>query len=85
MLYLEEGSNKWVDALCIPKDAPNKAGAEAFINFLCNPENAKENVDYIGYSTPNTAAYDMLDEKTKNNPAAYPSDETLSKCVLFTN
>ena len=81
----EEGSNKWVDALCIPKDAPNKAGAEAFINFLCDPENAKENVDYIGYSTPNTAAYDMLDEETKNNPAAYPSDETLSKCVLFTN
>ena len=27
----------------------------------------------------------MLDEETKNNPAAYPSDETLSKCVLFTN
>ena len=81
----EEGSNKWVDALCIPKDAPNKAGAEAFINFLCDPENAKENVDYIGYSTPNTAAYDLLDEETKNNPAAYPSEETLSKCVLFTD
>ena len=81
----EEGSNKWVDALCIPKDAPNKAAAEAFINFLCDPENAKENVDYIGYSTPNTAAYNLLDEDTKNNPAAYPSEETLSKCVLFTN
>ena len=81
----EEGSNKWVDALCIPKDAPNKAGAEAFINFLCDPENAKENVDYIGYSTPNTAAYDLLDDETKNNPAAYPSDSILDKCVLFTN
>ena len=84
MLYQKKVSNKWVDAICIPKDA-NKDGAEAFINFLCDPENAKENVDYIGYSTPNTAAYDMLDEETKNNPAAYPSDETLSKCVLFTN
>ena len=81
----EEGSNKWVDALCIPKDAPNKAGAEAFNNFLCDPENAKENVDYIGYSTPNTAAYDLLDDETKNNPAAYPSDSILDKCVLFTN
>ena len=81
----EEGSNKWVDALCIPKDAPNKAAAEAFINFLCDPENAKENVDYIGYSTPNSAAYDLLDEETKNNPAAYPSEETLSKSVIFTN
>lgn len=81
----KEGSNKWVDALCIPTGAKNKAQAEAFINFLCDPENAKENVDYIGYSTPNTAAYDLLDEDTKNNPAAYPSEETLSKCVLFTN
>ena len=79
----KEGSNKWVDALCIPTGAKNKAQAEAFINFLCDPENAKENVDYIGYSTPNTAAYDLLDEETKNNPAAYPSDETLSKCTLF--
>lgn len=79
----EEGSNKWVDALVIPKDAPNKAGAEAFINFLCDPQNAKENVDYIGYSTPNKAAFDLLDDETKNNPAAYPSDEVLDKCVLF--
>ena len=79
----KEGSNKWVDALCIPTGSKNKAQAEAFINFLCDPENAKENVDYIGYSTPNTAAYELLDKDTKNNAAAYPSDETLSKCTLF--
>ena len=79
----EEGSNKWVDALVIPKDAPNKAGAEAFINFLCDPENAKANVEYIEYSTPNEAAFDLLDDESKNNSAAYPSDEILDKCVLF--
>lgn len=81
----QEGSNRWVDAMAIPKNAPNKAGAEAFINFLCDPENAKTNVEYIEYSTPNTAAYDMLDEETKNNPAAYPSKEVLAKCELFVN
>ena len=53
----KEGSNKWVDALCIPTGSKNKAQAEAFINFLCDPENAKENVDYIGYSTPNVGAF----------------------------
>ena len=79
----EQGSNKWVDALVIPKDAPNKAGAEAFINFLCDPENAKANVEYIEYSTPNEAAFDLLDDESKNNSAAYPSDEILDKCVLF--
>lgn len=44
----EEGSNKWVDALCIPKDAPNKAGVKHFSTSSCDPENSKENVDYIG-------------------------------------
>ena len=79
----KEGSNKWVDALCIPAGAKNKEAAEKFINFLCDPQIAKQNVDYIGYSTPNTAAFDLLDEETKNNPAAYPSKEVLDKCTLF--
>ena len=79
----EEGSNKWVDALCIPAGSKNKEAAEKFINFLCDPQIAKQNVDYIGYSTPNTAAFDLLDEETKNNPAAYPSKEVLDKCTLF--
>ena len=81
----EEGSNKWFDALAIPKGAPNKSGAEEFINFLCDPDNALANVEYIQYSTPNTAAYEMLDEETKNNPAAYPSEEVLSRCEIFSN
>ena len=77
-----EGTNKWFDAMVIPKSATNKEGAEAFINFLCDPENAKQNVDYIGYNTPNTAAYEMLDEKAK---ATYPSDEILDKAEIFKN
>lgn len=81
----EEGSNRWVDALVIPKDAPNKAGAEAFINFLCDPQNAKANVDYIGYSTPNEGAYELLSDEIKENPAAYPPEEVLDRCTLFVN
>lgn len=81
----EEGSNKWFDALAIPKGAPNKSGAEAFINFLCDPDNALTNVEYIQYSTPNTAAYEMLSDEAKENPAAYPSKEILDKCEVFKN
>lgn len=81
----EEGSNRWVDAMAIPKGAPNKAGAEAFINFLCNPENAKINVEYIEYSTPNYGAYELLDDEIKNNPAAYPPEEVLDKCTIFSD
>ncbi|GAB6169729.1 spermidine/putrescine ABC transporter substrate-binding protein [Clostridium carnis] len=81
----KEGSNKWFDAMVIPKDAPNKDGAEKFIDFLTDAENAKENVEYIGYSTPNTAALDLLDDEVKNNKGAYPSKEVLDKCEVFTD
>lgn len=79
----EEGSNKWFDAIAIPKGAPNKAGAEAFINFLCDPENAKTNIEYIEYSTPNKGAFELLDSEIKNNQAAYPSEEVLARCEVF--
>lgn len=79
----EEGSNKWFDTMAIPKGAPNKSGAEAFINFLTDPENAVENVDYIGYSTPNKSAFELLDEEVKNNETAYPSDAILDNSEIF--
>lgn len=76
----EEGSNKWFDAMVIPKGAPNKEGAEAFINFLTDPENSLQNVDYIQYYTPNWKTYEMLDDEVKES---YPTDEILDKCEVF--
>lgn len=76
----QEGSNKWFDAMVIPKDAPNKEGAEAFINFLTDPENSLQNVEYIEYYTPNSATFEMLDEEVQES---YPSDETLDNCEVF--
>lgn len=57
----KEGSNIWVDGMCIPKGSQNKACAEAFINFMCREDIAKMNVDYIYYSTPIQAVADNLD------------------------
>ena len=71
--------------MCIPKNSKNKALAEAFINFMLKPEVAKANAEYLGYSTPNQAAYELLDEDIKNNELIYPSDEYLSKCYTFSN
>ena len=76
----EEGSNKWFDAMVIPKGSKNKENAEKLINFLTDPENSKQNVDYIGYSTPNKATYEMLDDETKKS---YPSEDVLNKCEIF--
>lgn len=79
----KEGSNIWFDVMVIPKGAKHKTEAELFINFLSDPENAKENVEYIGYATPNTAAYELLDEETQSDETVYPPDEILDKCEIY--
>ena len=56
----EEGSNIWYDAWVIPKYAKNKLAAEMYIDFLCIPENATRNMDYIGY-TSSTASGDVVE------------------------
>lgn len=81
----EEGSNFFVDAMCIPTCCQNKDNAELFINFMCDPEIALANTEYIGYATPNQAAFDMLDEETKNCELIYPSQDYLDKCYIFAN
>ena len=79
----QEGFNIFIDAMCIPKGCQNKEGAEAFINFLCRPDISAANLDYIGYSTPETAAKEYLDEEIVNDPVAYPDDETLARSESF--
>jgi spermidine/putrescine transport system substrate-binding protein len=83
--YPKEGTNIFVDSMCIPKDAKNKEAAEKFINFMCKAEIAAANSEFIGYSTPNQAAYDLLDDETKNNPITYPSKEILDNTEVFLN
>lgn len=79
----KEGFNIFIDAMCIPKGCRNKAGAEAFINFLCDPEISAANLDYIGYSTPISAAKEYLDEEVTSSPVSYPDDETLARSESF--
>lgn len=45
----QTGSTVWFDGWVIPKYAKNPKAASYFINFLCMPENAIRNMDYIGY------------------------------------
>ena len=81
--FPDEGFNVFIDAMCIPKGCQNKAGAEAFINFLCRPDISGQNLDYIGYSTPISAAKEYMDEEIASSDVAYPSEETLSNGQSF--
>lgn len=69
----KEGTNVWIDSWVIPKNAPNKENAEAFINFMCRADIALMNFEYITYSTPNTAAQALIeDEDIRNSKIAFP-------------
>ena len=78
-----QGFNLFIDAMCIPSCCQNKEAAETFINFLCEPEIAGGNMDWIGYGTPESAAKEFIDPEMTSSTVAYPSDEVLSKGTSF--
>ncbi len=78
-----QGFNFFIDAMCIPSCAQNKEAAETFINFLCDPEIAGGNMDWIGYGTPESAAKEYMDPDMVNSEIAYPPQEVLGKGTTF--
>ena len=81
----EEGSNLFIDCMCIPTCCQNKENAELFINFMCDPEIAAANADYICYGTPNKAALELMDDDYKESELCNPPQEYIDKCYTFTN
>ncbi len=53
--YPAEGTNLYVDAMCIPKTSQNKEIAEAYIDFMLTEEAAVANAEYTYYASPNNA------------------------------
>ena len=91
----DEGSNWFVDAMCVLKNAENKEEAEAWINFIASTEANLKNMDYIWYASPNTEALahypdyyeaeyeEELDAEIFDIMAA--PDEVLERCTLYKN
>lgn len=80
-----EGSNLWFDNMVIPKTSKNIEGAHAFINFMLRPEVAAQNADYVGYSTPNAKAMELLDEEVVNDERFYPPMEMRESLEVYKN
>ncbi len=78
-----EGSNVWVDCMCIPKGTQNKEAAEMFINFLCRPDIARMNMDEIWYSSPVQQVMDGLSEDEAESLALNPTQEIIDRCEYF--
>ena len=73
----EEGTNVWFDGWVIPYNAKHKENAEKWMNFLCRPDIAAKNFEYITYPTPNTGALALLDKSYTENKAVFPDMEKL--------
>ena len=80
----KEGSNLWIDSWVIPKGAKNKENAEKFLNFLCKPEIAKMNFDYITYSIPNEEGRKLIEDASqRDSKIAFPDWDSLTNCETF--
>lgn len=74
----KSGTNLFIDAMCIPTTARQKEAAEMYINFMCEPDIAYSNIDFICYSTPHKAAFEMLDEDVQNSHVSYPDQDFIA-------
>jgi spermidine/putrescine transport system substrate-binding protein len=79
-----EGTYFSTDVIGIPVDAPNKALAEVFIDYILDPHVGADISNYTTYASPNQAAIDqkLISEATLTNPSIYPPNEVKAK--LFT-
>lgn len=69
----KEGTNIWIDSWVIPRSAENQENAQKFIDFMCRPDIALLNFEYITYSTPNDAARALIeDDAIRNSRIAFP-------------
>ncbi|MFN3965288.1 MAG: polyamine ABC transporter substrate-binding protein [Silanimonas lenta] len=76
-----EGAIRWFDVMAIPADAPNKAEAHAFIDFLLRPDVIAPISEFVSYASANLPAKDLVDPGLRADPAVYPPEEVMGKLV----
>lgn len=81
----KEGSNLWFDNMIIPSTSTNVEGAHAFINFMLDAEVSAQNADYVGYSTPNAAAIELMDPEVVGDERFYPPEEIRDRLEVYEN
>lgn len=81
----DEGTNLWFDNMVIPTTAKNVEGAHLFMNFMLDPENAAQNTEYVGYSTPNKKALEYLPDEIIGDVRFYPGPDITDKFELYEN
>lgn len=81
--YPKEGTNIFIDSICIPKSCKNYDAALMYINFLLEPQIATANAEYIGYASPNTAVINNPDYYYYQNKILYPDKKDMPKVQYY--
>jgi len=79
-----EGSLMWFDQMAIPVDAPNPEGAHKFLNFIMDAQNMADASNYVYYANGNLASQPLLEEDVIDDPAIYPTPETVKNLYTTT-
>jgi spermidine/putrescine transport system substrate-binding protein len=79
----KEGSEIWLDNMCIPSKAPNADAAHKWINWILDPKVGAGLSNYNHFATPNEAAKPYLNKADLNNPGVWPTPEIV-KTLVFT-
>ena len=77
-----EGSEIWLDSMCIPAKAPNPDGAHQWINWVLEPEVGAALSRYNQYATPNWAAMPFLPKEDLDNPGIWPPPDIMKTLVF---
>jgi spermidine/putrescine transport system substrate-binding protein len=75
----KEGTNLFVDNLCIPKDAPHPGNALQFINHILDAAVNAEIAKTIHYATADAAARSLLPADETSNTTIYPPSDLIAK------
>ena len=79
----KEGCTIFVDNMCIPRNAPHKELAHAFMNFVHEAKTAAAIANGTGYSSLNLAARSLIRPDLLTNEAAYPPRDALERCEFI--
>ena len=78
-----EGSNIWFDNVVLTKSSKNVEAAHIFIDWLLDAEVAAANTEWIGYSSPNRAAMEIIPAEMRDDPIYNPAQDVIDRCEAF--
>lgn len=84
-VYPKEGFVIWVDTFAMPTNAPHKAEAYAFLNFILRPTSGKAVAEYTTFPVANVEGQKLLPAATRNNPTIYPPKSVLKHGTFQTD